>query len=205
MTQIRPATLRDQDALYDIVLKTGLSGADAAPLYDDPQMLGHIYTAPYLTLAPDLVFVAEVDGQVAGYVCGVVDTRAFEAALETRWWPTLRTRYVAPDPARREEWTEDEARADWIHHPQATPAYVAASFPAHMHMNLMPQARGTGVGRRLFDCWLTAARRQGAYSVHIGANPQNSGGIAFWAAMGFERLRAPDGHQDEATCWMGRV
>jgi GNAT superfamily N-acetyltransferase len=205
MAVIRPATEADQERLYQVVVETGQAGDDATPLYKDPKMLGHIYTAPYVVLAPELVFVAEVNGQVAGYVCGVADSRAFEAELEEKWWPALRERYPAPDVSRKARWTADELRAEWIHNPVRTPDYVAAQFPAHMHMNLMPNARGGGLGRRLFDTWIEVARDCGVGPVHIGADPKNAGGIAFWRAMGFERLLQPDGTFSEETCWMGRA
>ncbi|GAA6180893.1 GNAT family N-acetyltransferase [Shimia sp. NS0008-38b] len=202
---IRAACDADQDALYDIVLKTGLSGGDATALYQDPKMLGHIYTAPYVALAPELAFVATLGAQVVGYVCGVADTRRFEAQMEADWWPALRAQYQDPDPTRRDAWTKDESRCHFIHHPQSAPAYVAEAFPAHMHMNLTSEARGCGLGRRLFDHWMDAARGVGVGPVHIGANPGNTGGIAFWGRMGFQRLLGPDCDVDPRTCWMGRL
>lgn len=204
MGVIRPATLADQERLYEVVVQTGKAGDDATPLYNDPKMLGHIYTAPYVVFAPELVFVVEINGQVAGYVCGVVDSRAYEAQLEGAWWPNLRKQYPEPNGARRVAWSEDERRVHWIHNPVPTPDYVVEPHPAHMHMNLMPEARGGGLGRRLFDTWFNAAQAMGVGPVHIGANPTNDGGIAFWRAMGFERLRQPDGTYASNTCWMGR-
>ncbi|WP_299421259.1 GNAT family N-acetyltransferase [uncultured Shimia sp.] len=204
MGVIRQARQADQERLYEVVVQTGKAGNDATPLYQDPNMLGHIYTAPYVVLAPELAFVVEIDGQVEGYVCGVADSRVFEAQLEVKWWPALQERYPAPDEARRKRWTEDERRADWIHNPLPTPDYVVTPHPAHLHMNLMPKARGSGLGRRLFDTWLTAAKAQSVGPVHIGADPKNDGGIAFWRAMGFERLRQPDGRFSETSVWMGR-
>ncbi|WP_294224049.1 GNAT family N-acetyltransferase [uncultured Shimia sp.] len=204
MAVIRQATQADQERLYEVVVQTGKAGNDATPLYDDPKMLGHIYTAPYVVLAPDLAFVVEINGQVEGYVCGVEDSRVFEAQLEAAWWPALQAQYPAPDAARRATWSEDERRADWIHNAVPTPDYVVQPYPAHMHMNLMPAARGGGLGRRLFDTWLQAAQARGVGPVHIGADPKNDGGIAFWQAMGFERLRQPDGTFSTTSVWMGR-
>ncbi|HTN97708.1 MAG TPA: GNAT family N-acetyltransferase, partial [Nordella sp.] len=37
----------DIDALYAISLATGHLGKDAAQLYDDPRLMGHVYAAPY--------------------------------------------------------------------------------------------------------------------------------------------------------------
>jgi hypothetical protein len=73
---IRPYEERDLDALFAISLATGLAGADASALYDDPRMMGHIYAAPYARLDPGLALVVEDDKGVAGYVVGTIDTAA---------------------------------------------------------------------------------------------------------------------------------
>src|SRR5262252_5524255 len=47
----------DQDALNQICLRTGDSGADASHLYRHPELLGQLFAAPYAVLEPDLCFV----------------------------------------------------------------------------------------------------------------------------------------------------
>src|SRR3546814_8278604 len=49
----------DRDALYAVVLATGHEGGDAAALYRDPRLLGHVYAGPYAALHPELVLVAD--------------------------------------------------------------------------------------------------------------------------------------------------
>ena len=79
-----------------ISLATGFAGGDASHLYDDPRMMGHIYSAPYALLDPGLALVVE-DGQgVAGFVVGTVDTSSWERKLEREWWPSLRRQYADP-------------------------------------------------------------------------------------------------------------
>lgn len=69
---------RDIDALYAISLATGHLGKDAAHLYDDPRLMGHIYAAPYALLEPCLALVVEDEGEVGGFAVGVLDTSEWE-------------------------------------------------------------------------------------------------------------------------------
>ena len=56
---IRNVNLSDIPYIYDICLKTGLSGKDATKEYSDPYILGQCYAAPYVHFEPNLCFVVE--------------------------------------------------------------------------------------------------------------------------------------------------
>ena len=202
MIALRPSQSSDLDALYAISLATGLAGGDAAHLYDDPRLMGHIYIGPYASLAPGLTLVVEDAAGVGGYVTGALDSDAWSARLEAEWWPQLRARYAEPAGAP-ESWTADQRRCAMIHHPEAPLAAVAADYPAHLHMNLLPRLQGQGLGSRLLAAWLALAAGQGARAVHIGVNHLNTGGLAFWGKRGFRRLSLK-GQPTGRTIWMGR-
>ncbi|TPG52148.1 hypothetical protein [Sphingomonas glacialis] len=93
MPIIRNYASTDLDALHDIALATGDGGSDASREFHDPELLGHVYAAPYATLEPELALVIEDQHGVAGYCVGALHTRAFEDLLDLRWRPTLRHRY----------------------------------------------------------------------------------------------------------------
>jgi hypothetical protein len=59
MVNVRPFQPCDMDALHAISLATGLAGGDASSLYSDQKLMGHIYSAPYAILQPELCLVAE--------------------------------------------------------------------------------------------------------------------------------------------------
>ena len=200
MDTIRQAASDDLEALYHICLKTGDSGVDATGLYDDPELIGNIYAAPYLTLAPELAFVAERDGKVVGYCVGASDTRAFEDRLEAEWWPRLRERHAMPDPDRQADWSPDERLSDLIHSPTPAPDDLVAEFPAHVHMNLLLEAQGAGLGRALLEAWFQKAKARGVSAVHLGASPANDRGIRFWGWQGFAVVDVPD----SSTVWMAQ-
>lgn len=94
--KIRQALSDDEDALYRISLETGHHGGNASDLYIDPQMMGHIYSVPYLRYEPKLAFVITRNDEVVGFCVGTSNTRRFVEKLERDWWPPLRVKYPKP-------------------------------------------------------------------------------------------------------------
>jgi ribosomal protein S18 acetylase RimI-like enzyme len=187
---IRDVQPGDLDALYRIALATGDSGADAAHLYRDPQLVGALYAAPYAALAPEFALVAEDASGVGGYILGALDTLGFEARLEAEWWPALRLRYADPsgDPAR---WSVEQLRAYQIHHPHPPPARITGPYPSHLHINLLPRLQGRGLGKAMIDAWLARIAAAGSRGVHLGVSPANHRALRFYAAYGLEAFRFP--------------
>lgn len=188
---IRPARTDDQDEvdrLYAICLRTGDSGSDATDQYTDPRLLGEIYLGPYLRFEPDLAFVAvDADDRPVGYVVGTRDTKAFRRELEAAWWPPLRTRYPR---GAFPQGTPDAQLVELIHAPDRTPDDIVDSSPAHLHVDLLPEAQGLGAGRRLLETLFAALRDAGVGALHLVVSPHNTRGRAFYLHLGFVPLTA---------------
>lgn len=204
MITFRAAEADDLDQFYGISLATGHHGADASHLYDDPKMIGHIYSAPYLKLAPHLCFVAVDDFGVPGFIVGALDTHSFERLLEDEWWPALRAIYDEPNEELSADWSADQIRSFMIHHPERTPVELARSYPAHLHMNLLPRIQRQGTGPKLLNLWLDNARELGATAVHLGASSRNAGAIRFWKRHDFKPLDDLIDRPSSRTKWLGR-
>ncbi len=187
--RIRFATPRDRDALYDICLSTGDLGADATGLYDDPELLGHVYAGPYLALEPEFALVVEDESGVAGYTLGALDTLAFVAAWRDRWLPPLAARL--PEPAEPLESADDRARYA-LHHPERMlrPEHsaVLAAYPSHLHIDLLPRAQGRGLGRALLAALFARLAQAGSPGVHLNVHPDNRRAVLFYRAVGFTEL-----------------
>ncbi len=192
--RIEPAREEDRPALYDICLKTAAAGNDASHLYSDPELPGQFWVLPYATIEPGFAFVLRGAGQVLGYVVGVPDTWAFVARLESHWWPALRIRYAGFAPKAE----LDAAALERLARPE-TPDDRLRAFPAHMHINLRPEARRDGWGRRMVERELLALRAAGAPAVHLGVSTRNDRVLPFYAKLGFRRL-----HASSSAIYMGR-
>ena len=64
-------------------------------------------------------------------------------------------------------------------------------WPSHLHMNLLPEARGRGAGAQLIAAWLARLRAVGSPGCHLGTLAENRVARAFFARMGFRDLDAP--------------
>lgn len=183
MFAVRPYHSSDLSQLYRICLMTGDSGVDATPLYNDPNLLGHFYAAPYAVLEPDLCFVLTNSGTPVGYILGTADSQNFQQRTETEWFSVLRERYALPLP----ENPKDAALVRLIQQGYRPPENLDG-YPAHLHIDLLPEAQGQGWGGKLMDVFLEALRAKNAPGVHLGVGKRNAGAIGFYERVGFSEL-----------------
>jgi ribosomal protein S18 acetylase RimI-like enzyme len=189
--QIRLYHPSDLPMLYRICLLTGDSGHDASHLYQDPDLLGHLYAAPYAVLEPELCFILTHLGQPCGYVLGTENSVAFSERCEREWFPVLRERY--PYPA------EDDPSKDAVHIRYIHWGYrerANADYPAHLHIDLLPIAQGQGWGRKMMTVFLEKLRELNVPGVELGVSKQNSKAVGFYEAMGFVRLEETEHSYD---------
>ena len=188
---IRPYNARDLNAVYDICLETGDSGEDATAIYSDPDILGHLYAGPYVTLEPELasILTSQEGGEeeVVGYILGVFDTERFNERYRLEWLPPLQAEL--PDPAGNpENWTPSERLYSRIHHPDLSKPVDLSAYPSHLHIDLLPRAQGQGWGRKLIRTLLDELRRRGSAGVHLGVGRKNGGAVQFYQRTGFDVL-----------------
>ncbi len=105
----------------------------------------------------------------------------------------------------RPGWCGDRsATSSWPHRGDAFPPWRSPTrrWPAHLHIDLLPQACGSGVGAALMCRWLDSLRAGGVPGCHLETLGENHGAIAFFESMGFRRhgelspapgLRSPTG------------
>ena len=182
---IRPYRPADRDKLYEICLLTGADGEDASQSYVVPTLLGEVYVGAYLEFAPDLAWVAEQNGEPAGYVLGTADTWSFEMHCEAEWWPELRAQY----PLGSQSSHADSAIVDLIHRPPTAEPGVLASYPAHLHIDLLPTLQGHGAGRALIGTLLAELTSRGVPGVHLGVSLANVRAVGFYQHLGFSTVR----------------
>ena len=196
MTAIRSFRPGDELAIAEVCLRTADAGADAAGILSDDDLWAAVFALPYVALHPDFAFVAEDDSAVVrGYVVAAPDTAGFDAWFRDRWWPRFHERW--PLPARADRTREAGILRDaWRRgtEPVTTEeAQVTAAYPAHLHIDLLPELQGRGIGRRLIDTVLDRLREASVPGVQLGVDPRNTSAQAFYTRLGFAPLTAPPG------------
>jgi glycerol-1-phosphate dehydrogenase [NAD(P)+] len=203
---MRPASLSDVASCGAVCLQTGRYGEDgAADFPNDPFALSRIYTTPYIRLQPHASFALVLtDGTdaVVGYCLATPNSSSFFADYERAERPALALAFPI------ETAPKFSARERSVHALYHTPEYAvpsaAASFPAHLHIDLLPRARGAGYGRALVNLQCAQLARAGACGVFVNLAASNKSAAAFYAALDFSYLEDGPGSGDDATIFMGR-
>ncbi|CAG6396325.1 GNAT family N-acetyltransferase [Streptomyces cocklensis] len=189
---IRPYRPADLPALYDICLRTAAAGGDASGDYpeEDHELLGTLFAAPYAVLEPESTFVVDDgSGQAVGYVLGTADTAGFVERFRDEWLPTVADRWPAPEG---EPATPTEVMAWLLHTPERMVVPALAGYPAHLHIDVLPDYQGAGNGRALMDALLGSLAARGVPAVHLGMLTENVAARAFYDRLGFHEIAVPD-------------
>ena len=185
---IRPYREGDRAAVYDICVRTADAGGDARGRWSTDDLMPDLFAGPYVDLQPELAFVLDDGDRAVGYVVGTADTAAFAGLLRTEWLPRLTAKYPRPDPPRSAE----DAMVELLYRPERLLVPELAGFPAHLHIDLLPDHQGAGHGRALIDTFLRAAGRAGAPALHVGMVSSNTRARAFYDRLGFTEIPVPD-------------
>ncbi|GAA1658249.1 GNAT family N-acetyltransferase [Actinoplanes couchii] len=175
---IRPYRPGDLDAVYDICART--SGAD-----NPTRLIGDLWAAPYAVAEPEHAYVIDDgSGQAVGYIVGTSHTPAFVRWWKATWLPEVESRHSAGA-------TPDEFSLMLLRNPERMLVPELDGYPAHLHMDLLPQWQRKGLGRELMTTFLNGLRAAGVPGVHLGAATDNEGAQAFYLRLGFEHVPTP--------------
>ncbi len=187
--RVRAYRPEDRARVREICHRTGYMGEPADWYWRDAESFADIWTAWYTDHEPESCLVVEWQGRAAGYLTGCVDTaRAARPAAEIRRQILRRWLLLRPGTAgflwRGLADTLREGNA-------ATDALQDPRYPAHLHIDLLPEVRGQGMGAALMRAWLERLRALGSPGCHLITLAENASGVGFFRAMGFEPAGPP--------------
>jgi len=186
---IRPYRPTDRGDIALVCLRTAAAGGDATGVYSDDSLMPEVFALPYLEYAPELVFVVADGERAAGYVMAVADTADFVEWWKREWAPGFAARHPAAGPPTVHEPRFTEAALiDAGVHPERMLIDELDDYPAHLHIDLLPELQGQGWGRRLIDTVRAALAERGVAALHLGLAAENTAARAFYDRLGFHEL-----------------
>jgi len=185
---LRPYRPSDAEGLRDVCLRTAEFGGDATGLYVSDDLVADVFATPYAEFAPDLAFVldggAAASQRVQGYILGVADTARFVEWFRAEWVPRLARTYEHVVPWR--------TRCELIRHLGFTPERMLLPevdrYPAHLHIDILPEHQRRGWGRRLMNALIGALRSRGVPGLHLTMAAENVEARRFYDRVGFHEL-----------------
>lgn len=191
---IRPYKPRDRAAVRHICFLTGFAGDPVDYQWSDEASFADMFSGYYTDHEPESTFVAVRDGVVMGYLLGCRDSsKAWSPVRPVARQAFTRGLVVRPGTAGFIWRTVVDAAGDRVRHGirPTDHEFVDPAYPAHLHINLLPDLRGSGTGRRLVTGWLDMLRAEGSPGCFLQTLHENTSAIAFFEAMGFVRHGDP--------------
>jgi ribosomal protein S18 acetylase RimI-like enzyme len=189
---VRPYQPSDRARVRHICFVTGYMGEPVEWQWRDAESFSDIFTGYYTDAEPGSALVAEIDGEVRGYLLGCVDSaKAWTPAAVVGRQVLRRGIAFRPGTARFAWRSVGDVIVDAAHKRLPPAPFEDPRWPAHLHIDLLRDARGRGVGAALLRRWLDTLRGTGVPGCHLETIAENTGAVAFFEAMGFEKRRRP--------------
>jgi GNAT superfamily N-acetyltransferase len=191
---VRAYRAEDRDRVREVCYRTGYLGRPIDWQWFDIESFADMFSGYYTDHEPESASVVEIGGVVSGYLLGCVDTERAASAGTVAARHILR-RGIAFRPGTG--WviwrTIGDSIGDVVRR-RFDPRQLEFSdprWPAHLHIDLLEQARGAGVGRRLVNGWLESLGERGVPGCHLQTFAENTAAVAFFEATGFRAFGPP--------------
>lgn len=181
MIKIRQCSSADIPYIYEICWKTAFRGSSIEEVFSDKFKTGHYFAAPYLHYNQEFCFTATDNATPKGYIVGTFNTVNYTKWLNDKWLPTIRGLCNLSNNDSRhpvEQFLNNCIKNDTVIN------QFSHEYPAHLHINLLPELRGRGIGRKLMDSFFNQCLEKGVDKVHLAVAKENRNAVAFYSKMG---------------------
>ncbi len=198
MVEVSIRTIRPEDKgqIITITWKTGLFGEDLTGrhIVPDKKLFSYLYSWYYVTYEPENCFVAEVDGEIAGYIIGTSDTRRQRMRFQSSMIPKIYKRVLY---LQKFGLLYDQSALDWINgtlheevrsYQEPLPDMVD-QYPAHLHLNVLPRYQRLGIGQSLLERFIEKMREADADGIHLITTSINRKAVPFYKKNGFDIVK----------------
>ncbi|MBF0122575.1 MAG: GNAT family N-acetyltransferase [Candidatus Omnitrophica bacterium] len=147
---IREYVSSDRDKIRQISVSTAMLGRPGRLFFEGDEVLADALTLYYTDYEPESCFVAEVDGQVVGYILSTKDTRSMDSVFLSKIFKPLLLKALCQGVfLHGKNWmlflrVLGVAMIGGFFMPN-----FYAEYPAMIHINVMEEHRDLGLGERL--------------------------------------------------------
>lgn len=182
---IRTFEERDRLALRNLFRRAG-DGSPSAALWGDEASETAVYLDPYMDLEPQSLLLAFSDGEMTGYLAGCLDSTRLPSESERVARAITEHRlYRRPSAIRFFALALTDTVIARVRGEETAGDFVDARWPAHLHIAVAPEARGSGVASGLMHQWFSRLAATGTPGCYLQTLAENSRAVRFFARMGF--------------------
>jgi ribosomal protein S18 acetylase RimI-like enzyme len=185
-TYVRPFETKDREALHQIGADTAFFGEPVEHIMEDRRIFIDRFYVYFTDYEPEHTWVACVDERVVGFIVGCINGKVYEETQKKVILPGMMKKffrgYYRPGfKTFRYIWSGFTAvRRGEI------PEADETIYPAHLHINLLPAARGLGLGRKLMEAYINQLKELGIPGVYLQTTTLNMEACKLFEKVGFQ-------------------
>lgn len=170
----------------------------------DHELLALRWIRQFLVTEPQNCYVLEHPDShlVVGYIVCVSDTTAYENEFEKTYLPQIEDRFEELKKQCFEYLEENRKllifRRGW------DSGFDVNDYPAHLHINILPEYQRSGYGGMLLSAYETNLRSRGVQGYHLSTGASNTKGISFYHKHSLELLHTMYIDGKPAICILGK-
>jgi ribosomal protein S18 acetylase RimI-like enzyme len=185
--EVRGFVESDRADLLAVFARAG-EGAPGSPPWGHAPSEADVWLTPYIDRVPGSVFVAVADDAIVGYLAGCPDPSSIPSESERIRAAFRRHRlYLRPRAVAYFARALGDAADARLHRRPTAQELVDPAWPAHLHIDLAPEARGTGLGPALMGRWQDQLRDIGSPGCYLQTLVENTRAVRFFERAGFRR------------------
>ncbi|MBU5670551.1 GNAT family N-acetyltransferase [Paenibacillus brevis] len=170
----------------------------------DHELLALRWIRQFLVTEPQNGYVLEHPdtGKVVGYIVCVTDTMVYEHEFEMTYFPQIMDRFNELE-VQGFEYLEENRRLLSFTGVQDT-GIDLASYPAHLHINILPAYQRSGYGGMLLSAYEENLRKRRVQGYHLGTAAGNTQGISFYKKHALDLLHTTYKDGKPAISFLGK-
>lgn len=167
--EIRKMRAQDRQAVEHICLSTAPPALNSTVKMREYTLL--MYNRYYTRMVTDSFVAVNSDDEPIGYILCAPDYECYRKSFYENELKSIRKLGMMKYFSAKSEVLSMKKRAE--------------DYPAHLHIDILPEYQHMGIGGKLMQALLTNLKNEGAKGVMLTVSATNKNGIAFYEKCGF--------------------
>lgn len=198
---IRSFKKSDMQEILRICYRTGYMGESLVNRgrFDDIKLFGYLFCLYYPYYESENVFLAvDQDNMAVGYIMGTANSKRQEENFKRKmiWKITIRSFLYT-------SWKYTESFKALVFfiknlNLKSQPKNLYNEYPAHLHMNVLPEYQHMGIGSKLINAFEKHIKEIGVKGIHLRTSNFNIKALPFYEKKGYIII-----YKDNNMVWKG--
>ena len=198
---IRSFKNSDIQGILKICYRTGYMGESLhnRDIFNDVKLFGYLFCIYYPYYEPDNVFLAvDQNDKIVGYIMGTDNSKKQEDMFKRKMVLKIAIRALLYTSWKYRE--SFKALMFFIKNLslKSQPKNLYKEYPAHLHMNVLPEYQHMGIGSKLINVFEKHIKEKGVQGIHLRTSNNNIKALPFYEKKGYVIM-----HKDNNKVWKG--